>query len=106
MAIIPEHFFKGKDFEKTGMEPLLGSGPYKVVKVEPGRAVVYQRDPNHWSRDIPSNKGYFNFDTLRFDYYKNAAVAFEAFKAGEAYTREESDTGKWAKGYDFPAIKK
>ncbi len=106
MAIIPEHFFKGRDFEKTGMEPLLGSGPYKVAKVEPGRAMIYKRDPNHWSRDIPANKGYYNFDTLRFDYYKNAAVAFEAFKAGEAYTREESDTGKWARGYDFPAVKK
>ncbi len=104
MAVIPEHFFKGKDFEKTGMTPLLSSGPYKVVKIEPGRAVIYQRDPNHWSQDLPVNKGYYNFDTVRFDYYKNTAVAFEAFKAGEAYTREEADAGKWFRGYDFPAI--
>jgi microcin C transport system substrate-binding protein len=106
MLLIPEHYFKGKDFEKTGLTPFLTSGPYKAVKIEPGRSITYQRDPNYWAKDLPVNKGYFNFDTLRFDYYKNAAVAFEAFKAGNAYSREESDTGKWAQNYDFPAIQK
>lgn len=105
MLLIPEHFFKDKDFEKTGLTPILTSGPYKVTKVEPGRSVTFQRDPNYWAKDLPVNKGYFNFDTLSFDYYKNAAVAFEAFKAGNVYTREESDMGKWAQ-YDFPAIQR
>lgn len=105
MLLIPEHFFKGKDFEKTGLTPLLTSGPYKVAKIEPGHCIIYQRDPNYWGKDLPVNKGYFNFDVLRFDFYKNAAVAFEAFKAGDIYTREESDTGKWAKSYDFPAVR-
>lgn len=103
MLLIPEHFFKDKNFEKTGLTPLLTSGPYKVIKVEPGRSITYQRDPNYWAKDLPVNKGYFNFDVLHFDYYKNAAVAFEAFKAGNVHTREESDMGKWAQ-YDFPAI--
>jgi len=106
MALLPEHYFKDKDFEKTGLTPLLTSGPYKVAKVEPGRTIIYQRDPNYWAKDLPVNKGYFNFDTLRFDYYKNAAVAFEAFKAGDVYMREEADPGKWAQKYDFPAVKK
>lgn len=106
MALIPEHYFKDKDFEKTGLTPLLTSGPYKALKIEPGRSITYQRDPNYWAKDLAVNKGYFNFDTLRFDYYKNAAVAFEAFKAGNAHSREESDTGKWAQKYDFPAIQK
>lgn len=106
MLLIPEHYFIGKDFEKTGLTPLLTSGPYKAVKIEPGRSITYQRDPNYWAKDLPVNKGYFNFDTLRFDFYKNAAVAFEAFKAGNVHSREESDTGKWAQNYDFPAIQK
>lgn len=106
MLLIPEHFFKGKDFEKTGLTPLLTSGPYKVAKIEPGRSIIYKRDPNYWAKDLPVNKGYFNFDTLRFDFYKNAAVAFEAFKAGNVHTREESDTGKWARNYNFPAVHK
>lgn len=105
MLLIPEHYFKDKDFEKTGLTPLLTSGPYKVVKIEPGRSITYKRDPNYWAKDLPVNKGHFNFDTLRFDCYKNAAVAFEAFKAGHIYSREESDTGKWAQNYNFPAIK-
>ena len=106
MAIISEQDLKGKDFEKTGLIPLLSSGPYKVAKVEAGRSIIYQRDSNYWAKDLPANKGYFNFNTLRFDFYKNAAVAFEAFKAGDAYTREEADPGKWAQKYDFPAVKK
>jgi microcin C transport system substrate-binding protein len=105
MTLIPKHYFKDKDFEKTGMTPFLSSGPYKVAKVEPGRSITYKRDPNYWAKDLPVNKGWYNFDTLRFDYYKNAAVAFEAFKAGNVYSREESDTGKWAQNYDFPAIR-
>ncbi|MBY0500800.1 MAG: extracellular solute-binding protein [Alphaproteobacteria bacterium] len=106
MGLIAEHDLKGKDFEKTGMTPLLSSGPYKVAKAEPGRMIIYQRDPSYWGADLPVNKGYFNFDTVRFDCYKNAAVAFEAFKAGDIYVREESDPGKWAQNYDFPALHK
>lgn len=106
MALIPEHFFKDKDFEKTGLTPILTSGPYKVATVTPGRSIIYKRDPNYWGKDLAVNKGYFNFDILRFDYYKNATVAFEAFKAGNVMTREESDMGKWAQNYNFPAIQK
>jgi microcin C transport system substrate-binding protein len=104
MALLAEHDLKGKDFEKTGLTPLLSSGPYQIAKVEPGRSITYKRDPNYWGADLPVNKGYYNFDTLQFDFYKNAAVAFEAFKAGNVYTREEADPGKWAQKYDFPAV--
>ena len=106
MGIIAEHDLKDKEFEKTGLKPLLSSGPYKLEKVEPGRSIIYKKDPNHWSADLPVNKGYFNFETIRFDFYKNATVAFEAFKAGEIYVREESDPGKWTRNYDFPALQK
>jgi len=106
MAILAEKDLKGKDFEKTGLTPLMASGPYKISKVEAGRSITYKRDPNYWAKDLPVNKGYFNFDTVRFDCYKNAYVAFEAFKAGEVDSREESDPGKWATKYDFPAVQK
>ncbi len=106
MALFSEKNLKGKDFEKTGLTPLLASGPYKVAKVEPGRSITYQRDPNYWGKDLPVNKGCFNFDTVRFDFYKNAAIAFEAFKAGNVDSREESDPGKWAQKYNFPAVQK
>jgi microcin C transport system substrate-binding protein len=106
MSLLAEHDLKGKDFEKTGLTPLLTSGPYKVAKVEPGRSIIYERDPNYWGANLPVNKGYFNFDTLRFDFYKNATVAFEAFKAGDSYTREETDPAKWAQKYDFPAVQR
>lgn len=106
MALLPEHYFKDKDFEKTGLTPILSSGPYKVGKVQPGRSIIYERDPNYWAADLPVNKGYNNFDILRFDFYKNGTVAFEAFKAGAVDSREESDVGKWAINYKFPAVKK
>ncbi len=106
MALIAEHDLKGKDFEKTGLTPLLSSGPYKIAKVDAGRSITYQRDPNYWAKDLPVNKGFFNFDTLRFDYYKNATVAFEAFKAGDVFMREEADPAKWAEKYNFPAVQK
>ncbi len=104
MPLLAEHGLKGKDFEKTGLTPLLTSGPYKIAKVEPGRSIVFERDPNYWGKDLPVNKGLFNFDRIRVDCYKNAAVAFEAFKAGEVHLREETDPGKWAQTYDFPAV--
>jgi len=103
MGLIAEHDLKGKNFEKTGLTPLVSSGPYKIAKVEPGRSIVYQKNPDHWSANLPVNKGYFNFETIRFYFYKNAAVAFEAFKAGDVMVREESDVAKWARQYDFPA---
>ena len=104
MLLLAEHDLKGKDFEKTGLTPLLTSGPYKVAKVEAGRSITYEKNPHYWGADLPVNKGYFNFKTLRFDFYKNATVAFEAFKAGNSDTKEESDLGKWANNYNFPAV--
>jgi microcin C transport system substrate-binding protein len=106
MGLVAEHDLKGKNFENTGMLPLLGSGPYLIDKVEPGRYLSYKRNPTYWAADLPVSRGYFNFDTIHFYFYKNAAVAFEAFKAGDVHIREESDMGKWANQYTFPAQQK
>ncbi|MEB3702979.1 ABC transporter substrate-binding protein [Candidatus Bealeia paramacronuclearis] len=104
MAILPEHYFKTVDFEKTGLTPILGSGPYKISEIDPGRKIVYQKVDNYWAKDLPVNKGIYNFDQVRFEYFGNTTVAFEAFKSGEIDLWEETDPSAWIKEYDFHAI--
>ena len=105
MSVLPRSVYEGVDFENSGMMPPVGSGPYRFGSVDPGRAVVLERDPDYWGRDLPVNRGRFNFDTIRYDYYRDAATAFEAFKTGQASVRWEPDAGRWASGYDFPAVR-
>lgn len=105
MGILPEHFFKTIDFEKTGLKPILGSGPYKITEVNSGHKIVYEKVPNYWAKDLPINKGFYNFDTVKMEYFGNKTVAFEAFKAGEIDLWEETDPGDWKQNYDFQAVK-
>ncbi len=86
------------------MQPSVGSGPYRVAKVDAGRSIVYQRDPNYWGKDLPVNRGRFNFETIRFDYFREGSVQFEAFKTGQVDLWPEEDPRRWANGYDFPAV--
>ncbi|MBF0129613.1 MAG: ABC transporter substrate-binding protein [Alphaproteobacteria bacterium] len=104
MPILPRHYWEGRDFEATTLEPPTGSGPYRIESFEPGRYVVYRRDPAYWGRDLPVNRGLFNFDRVRFDYYRDATVALEGFKAGAYDFREENVSKQWATAYDFPAV--
>ena len=103
MPILSRSYFEAVAFEETTLEPLLGSGPYRIERVEPGRSVVYRRDPDYWGRDLPVNRGQYNFDRIRFDYYRDADVMMEAFKAGEYDFRNEASAARLAAGYDFPA---
>jgi len=103
MPILPQHIWQGRDFEKTTLRIPIGSGPYKLAKVDPGREVIYKLDPHYWGRDLPSQKGLFNFATIRIDYYRDDSIALEAFKAGQFDLRRENSPNKWATGYDFPA---
>ncbi len=107
LPILPKHYYTdGKhDFEKTTLEPPLGSGPYKVDAVEPGKWIRYTRVKDYWAKDLPVNKGHYNFDTITYDYYRDSTVAIEAFKAGEYDLREENIAKSWANDYDFPAAK-
>ena len=105
MTVLPRSVYERVDFSKTGMMAPVGSGPYRFASVEPGRSVVLERDPDYWGRDLPVNRGRFNFDIIRYDYYRDEATAFEAFKAGESSVRVEGDAGRWADGYDFPAYR-
>lgn len=96
--------YEGTDFRTTGMTPLLGTGPYKVLKAEPGRSVTYERVKDYWAADLPVNKGKYNFDIIQIDYYKNAEAQFQAFKAGEFDAFFEVNSQQWRDGYNTPAV--
>ncbi len=105
MAVLPEHWWKGRDFSAGLTEPPLGSGPYQIGHVDMGRTIIYKRVPNYWAANLPTARGLNNFDTVRYDYFRDPTVAFEAFKAGQVDWRLENIAKQWATGYDFPAVK-
>ncbi len=105
LPILPKHYWEKRNFDKTTLEPPLGSGPYKIKSFEPGRAIVYERVKSYWGAKLPVNIGRFNADRIRFDYYRDATVALEAFKAGDYDFRLENTSKTWATGYNSPAFK-
>ena len=112
LTILPKHYWAGKDANgnqrdplKTTLEPPLGSGPYRIKQVTPGRMISYQRVPDYWGKDLPVNRGQWNFDEIRFDYYRDETVAFEAFKAGNLDYWQEASAKNWATAYDFAAVR-
>jgi peptide/nickel transport system substrate-binding protein len=94
-----------EQFTSSSMTPLVGSGPYKVSRVDPGRSLTYTRDPNYWGKDLAVNRGRFNFDEVRFDYFRDASVMLEAFRSGALDLRLEEDPGRWADAYNIPAVR-
>ncbi|ALK09283.1 extracellular solute-binding protein [Blastochloris viridis] len=105
MPVLPRHAVDPDTFERTSLAPPLGSGPYLVTEVRPGESLVLRRDPDYWGRDLAITRGLNNFDEVRFDYYRDANTHFEAFKRGLYDVRVETDPGRWASGYDFPAVR-
>ncbi|MBN8972561.1 MAG: ABC transporter substrate-binding protein [Rhizobiales bacterium] len=105
MPILPKHAVDVETFENTSMAPPLGSGPYRVSHVDPGSSVTLTRDPNYWGRDLPINKGLWNFDEIRLDFYRDANSQFEAFKRGLYDFRVENEPLRWHSGYDLSAVK-
>jgi peptide/nickel transport system substrate-binding protein len=105
MPVLPRHLIDPDSFEKTSLAPPIGSGPYLVDKVDPGKSISYKRDPHYWGADLPVNRGHFNFDEIRFDYYRDSGSMFEAFKSGAISVRPEDDPTRWTEGYDFPALR-
>jgi microcin C transport system substrate-binding protein len=105
LPILSKAYYTAHPFDETSMEPPLGSGPYKVGKFEQGRYVEFERVKDWWGANLPIIRGQFNFDVLRYDYYRDRDTAFEGF-TGKSYTfREEFTSRVWATRYDFPAIK-
>ncbi|WP_246088503.1 extracellular solute-binding protein [Phreatobacter stygius] len=105
MPILPRHAINLASFEDTTLTPLVGSGAYTVGEVRPGESLTLKRNPDWWGRDLPINRGLFNFDEIRFDFYRDSNTLFEAFKKGLVDMRAETDPGQWASGYDFPAMR-
>jgi microcin C transport system substrate-binding protein len=104
LPVLSKAWWSTRDFDKTTLEPPLGSGPYKVESVDPGRSITYRRVADYWGDKLPVNRGRHNFDVMRYDYYRDPTVALEAFKAGEYDLRAESSAKDWATGYDGPAL--
>ena len=104
LPILSKRYWQHRDFEKTTLEAPLGSGPYEVAAVVAGRSITYRRVKDYWAKDLPVKSGQDNFDTIRYDYYRDATVALEAFKAGEYDFREENMAKNWAEGYAGPAL--
>jgi peptide/nickel transport system substrate-binding protein len=103
MPILPKHQISSETFERTGFDPPVGSGPYVVAEVDAGKRVVYRRNADWWARDLNTARGRFNFDEIRYDYFRDTTSMFETFKVGGIDLREEDSPDRWATGYDFPA---
>ncbi|MFK8331922.1 extracellular solute-binding protein [Pseudomonas sp. BJa5] len=106
LPVLPAHYWKGRDFKATTFEPPLGSGPYRITQVRPGRSLVFERVKDYWGKDLAVNRGKYNFDRVEFEFYRDSAVAFEAFKAGEFDIYIEHQAKNWANGYNFPAVRR
>ncbi|MCB9989460.1 MAG: ABC transporter substrate-binding protein [Rhodospirillales bacterium] len=104
MPVLSKAYWTGRDFEETTLDTPVGSGPYRIAEVDPGRKLVLERVPDYWAANLPVNRGQFNFDRLVFDYYRDDTVAFESFKAGEYDLRRENDIAQWVSAYDFTAV--
>ena len=104
LPVLPRHYWENRDFESTTLDPPLGSGPYRISRLEPGRSITYERVPDYWGRDLPINVGRFNFGSIRYDYYFDAGVALQAFNGGLVDFRVESVAKSWATAYDRRAV--
>lgn len=105
MPVLARHAVNPDSFDQTSFTPPLGSGPYKAVEVKPGETVVLARNAGYWGAELPVNRGNFNFDSLRYDFYRDVNTQFEAFKRGLYDIRFETDPGRWKSGYDIPAVR-
>ncbi|MBV8133325.1 MAG: ABC transporter substrate-binding protein [Alphaproteobacteria bacterium] len=105
MPVLSKAYWSGRDFAGTTLDPPLGSGPYKIEALDPGRSITYRLVADYWAADLPVNKGRHNVDVIRYDYYRDATIALEAFKAGQYDVRQENVSKNWATGYDGPALR-
>jgi peptide/nickel transport system substrate-binding protein len=105
MPVLPRHAVNADAFEETTLKPIVGSGPYVIAQVDAGHSVTLRRNPDYWGRDLAVNRGLWNFDTLRFDYYRDINAQLEAFRRGLFDVRAETDPARWQTDYDFAAVR-
>ncbi|MGE8179204.1 extracellular solute-binding protein [Pseudomonas fluorescens] len=104
LSILPKHWWEHRDFSKGNLEIPLGSGPYKVSEVKAGRSIRYERVKDYWGKDLPVNRGFYNFDNMTIDYYRDNTVALEALKAGQFDYWQEMSAKNWANAYNTPSV--
>ncbi|MCL7462016.1 extracellular solute-binding protein [Pseudomonas sp. NW5] len=104
LPVLPQHYWSGRDFKATTYEPPLGSGPYRITQVVPGRRLVFERVKDWWGTELAVNRGKYNFERVEVEFYRDNHVAFEAFKAGEFDIYLENQAKNWASGYNIPAV--
>lgn len=105
LPVLPKHWWSNREFNKGNLEMPLGSGPYKVADVAAGRSIRYERVKDYWGNDLAVNRGFYNFDSILIDYYRDTTVALEALKAGQFDYWLEISAKNWASAYDVPAVK-
>lgn len=107
IPVLPKHAVDWDSFEKNGLIPIPGSGPYKISRIDPGERIIYRRDPNYWGKNLPVNRGLNNFDTVQIEYFRNDNTRFEAFKKGilDVFLEEPANPNRWRLSYNFPAVR-
>ncbi|MDO6668649.1 extracellular solute-binding protein [Paracoccus sp. 1_MG-2023] len=104
--ILKKAQYEGQDFTQSSLDPPIGSGPYVIDAVDPGRSITFRKNPDYWGADLPLNAGLHNFDAIRYDYFADGNAMFEAFKAGEVDVWRELSAQKWQSEFDFPAVRR
>ncbi len=107
IPVLPKHYWtsEGRDPTQTTLQPPLGSGPYRIGRFEPNRYVELERVPDYWGRDLPVNRGQYNFGTIRYDYYLDQEVERQAIRGGRIDLYQETKSAMWVTGYDIPAVR-
>lgn len=106
LPVLPKHYWEGRTFDATTLEPPIGSGPYRIAEFDEGRSITYERVSDYWGADIPVMRGRWNWQRIRYDYYRDLEVMHEAFKAGAFDYKIENGAKRWATQYDFPAVRR
>lgn len=104
MPVLSPHFFNPATFDNASLAIPIGSGPYRVAAIDPGQRLILRRDKNFWGKDLPVNRGRFNFDEIEIDYYRDSNALFEAFRAGLLDFRSETSPLLWTTAYNFPSL--
>jgi microcin C transport system substrate-binding protein len=111
IPVLPKHWWEGtapdgrkRDVTQTTLEPPLGSGPYRLKSFDAGRMATYERVSDYWGKDVPAQRGKYNFAEIRFEYFRDSTVLLEAFKGDRYDWRSENSARNWATAYDFPAV--
>lgn len=105
LAIYSKADWENKDFSRITLKPILGSGPYIIDQVDPGRSISFRRNPDYWGKDLMVNQGRYNFDQIKYIYFRSTDAAFEAFKSGQYTLHRERTTRNWMVAYQFPAVR-